>query len=45
MKKTLAEHLGISLTVVDASERFLGLLKGVVDPEKKRKIIGLTFVS
>lgn len=43
--KTLTEHLGINLTVVDAGERFLGLLKGVTDPEKKRKIIGNTFIE
>lgn len=43
--QTLTEHLGINLTVVDASERFLGLLKGVSDPEKKRKIIGNTFIE
>ncbi len=30
--------------IVDASERFLGNLNGVTDPEKKRKIIGETFV-
>jgi GMP synthase (glutamine-hydrolysing) len=29
---------------VDASDRFMGLLAGVDDPEKKRKIIGNTFV-
>ncbi|MBN1850882.1 MAG: glutamine-hydrolyzing GMP synthase [Deltaproteobacteria bacterium] len=31
--------------LVDASERFLGNLKGVTDPEEKRKIIGRTFIS
>ncbi len=45
VKETLAEHLGISLTVVDASNRFLGALKGVVDSEKKRKIIGGLFID
>ncbi|OCL01309.1 GMP synthase subunit B [Glonium stellatum] len=46
VKETLTKHLGINLTVVDASERFLGLLKGVKDdPEKKRKIIGNTFIE
>jgi len=30
---------------VDASERFLGRLRGVADPERKRKIIGETFVE
>ncbi|KAI8904757.1 class I glutamine amidotransferase-like protein [Gorgonomyces haynaldii] len=45
VKKTLQEHLGINLTVADASDLFLGRLKGVVDPEKKRKIIGNTFIE
>jgi len=45
VKETLAQHLGINLTVVDASERFLSGLKGVEDPEKKRKFIGNTFID
>ncbi|AET40623.1 GMP synthase (glutamine-hydrolyzing) Ecym_6241 [Eremothecium cymbalariae DBVPG len=44
VKKTLQEGLGINLTVVDASDEFLSKLKGVTDPEKKRKIIGNTFI-
>lgn len=44
VKKTLCDGLGINLTVVDASDEFLDKLKGVVDPEKKRKIIGNTFI-
>lgn len=44
-KKLLEEKLGINLTVVDASELFLGRLKGVLDPEMKRKIIGNTFIE
>lgn len=43
--ETLTKHLGINLTVIDASEKFLGRLKGVTDPEKKRKIIGNTFIE
>ncbi len=35
----------MDLKVVDASERFLGELKGVSDPEQKRKIIGRIFVE
>jgi GMP synthase (glutamine-hydrolysing) len=35
---------GIRLKVVDASERFLAELEGVVDPEAKRKIIGRLFI-
>lgn len=42
--KTLTEGLGINLTVVDASDLFLGRLKGITDPEKKRKVIGNTFI-
>ncbi|KAK9239892.1 hypothetical protein V1525DRAFT_397052 [Lipomyces kononenkoae] len=42
---TLTEHLGINLKVIDASDIFLGKLKGVTDPEKKRKIIGNTFIE
>ena len=42
VKKTLGQHLGINLTVVEAGELFLSRLAGVADPEKKRKIIGST---
>jgi GMP synthase (glutamine-hydrolysing) len=35
----------LDLRVVDASRVFLRRLKGVVDPERKRKIIGRTFVE
>lgn len=42
---TLTAGLGINLKIVDASEVFLGKLKGVTDPEKKRKIIGNTFIE
>ncbi len=35
----------MDLEVVDASERFLGELRGVSDPEQKRKIIGRVFVD
>jgi GMP synthase (glutamine-hydrolysing) len=45
VKKTLTEDLGIKLTVVDATDLFLGRLKGVTDPETKRKIIGNTFIE
>jgi GMP synthase (glutamine-hydrolysing) len=37
--------LGINLTVIDASERFLAALEGVSDPEAKRKLIGREFVA
>lgn len=45
VKAVLCEKLGINLDVVDASDLFLGRLKGVTDPEKKRKIIGNTFIE
>ena len=37
--------LNANLVYVDASERFLNLLKDVSDPEKKRKIIGAEFIN
>ena len=37
-------NLGMNIIYVDASERFLQCLKGVTDPEKKRKIIGEEFI-
>ncbi len=40
-----ARHFKIDLRVVDASKLFLRRLKGVDDPERKRKIIGVTFVK
>lgn len=43
--KTLTEGLGINLTVVHAEDLFLDRLLGVTDPEKKRKIIGNTFIN
>ncbi|PYI01077.1 GMP synthase [Aspergillus sclerotiicarbonarius CBS 121057] len=45
VEETLNKHLGINLTVVDASKRFLDGLKGVTEPEKKRKFIGNTFID
>ena len=41
----LREHFRLNLTVVDARRRFLDLLRGVEDPEKKRKIIGHAFID
>lgn len=37
--------LGLNLSLVDASSRFLNELKGVTDPEQKRKIIGRVFIE
>ncbi len=44
VKRTFEKQFGIKLIVVDARDRFLNKLKGVVDPEKKRKIIGKEFI-
>ncbi len=43
--QTFAEHMGIRVIRVNAEERFLQALKGVSDPEDKRKIIGRTFIE
>jgi GMP synthase (glutamine-hydrolysing) len=45
VQKTLHKKLGLHLDAVDATDRFLGKLKGVSDPEKKRKIIGNEFIK
>src|SRR5574337_1685440 len=45
VEKAMGEHLGLHLISVDARERFLTRLKGVVDPEEKRKIIGAEFIA
>ncbi|MCG8378657.1 MAG: glutamine-hydrolyzing GMP synthase [Proteobacteria bacterium] len=43
--QTFAEHMGIHVIRVDAEQRFLDQLKGVEDPEDKRKIIGREFIK
>ena len=45
VERTMGQHLGIKLITVRAEERFLAPLAGVDDPEKKRKIIGHTFID
>jgi GMP synthase (glutamine-hydrolysing) len=45
VERTFRAHLGIRLEVVDAAELFLQRLAGVEDPERKRKIIGNTFID
>jgi len=42
--QTAFEQLGVRVVVVDARERFLRKLEGVVDPEQKRRIIGAEFI-
>ena len=41
----LRDRLGLRVVGVDASERFLAQLKGVTDPERKRKLIGAEFIA
>ncbi|MBZ5687670.1 MAG: glutamine-hydrolyzing GMP synthase [Acidobacteriia bacterium] len=45
VQATLRDKLGLHLDAVDATDRFLGKLDGVSDPEKKRKIIGNEFIK
>ena len=42
---TFAEHMGVHVIRVNAEDRFLKGLKGVADPEQKRKIIGNLFID
>jgi len=44
VKRVFGVEQKMNLVAVDASERFLGKLKGVTDPEKKRKIVGEEFI-
>lgn len=43
--KVFKDELSANLIYVDATDRFLNLLEGVSDPEKKRKIIGAEFIN
>jgi GMP synthase (glutamine-hydrolysing) len=45
VQRVFGENFHVRLEYVDASERFLALLKGVTDPEKKRKLIGKEFIN
>jgi GMP synthase (glutamine-hydrolysing) len=45
VEEIFGEALGIKLVSVNATERFLGGLRGVTDPEKKRRIIGGLFIE
>ena len=44
VRKTFEDHFHMDLHYVDAEERFLSKLKGIEDPEEKRKIIGNEFI-
>ena len=43
--RELGEKRGLNVSVVDARRRFLAQLEGVIDPERKRKIIGGEFIA
>jgi GMP synthase (glutamine-hydrolysing) len=45
VEKTLRKHFHMNIICVDASKRFLKKLKGITDPERKRKIIGNEFIK
>ena len=45
VEKTLRKHFHMNINCIDASKRFLNKLKGVTDPEKKRKFIGNEFIK
>ncbi len=42
--ETFSKNMALNLIKIDASERFMEKLKGVSDPEKKRKVIGGEFI-
>jgi GMP synthase (glutamine-hydrolysing) len=45
VEKTFRDHFRIKIDVIDAAHRFISRLEDVTDPEKKRKIIGNTFIE
>ena len=45
VQRVFGENFHVRLKYVDASDRFLALLKGVTDPESKRKLIGNEFIK
>ncbi len=45
VERTMGQHLGIRLITVRAEERFLSALRGVNDPEQKRRAIGHAFID
>jgi GMP synthase (glutamine-hydrolysing) len=44
LRATFEEHLGVNLLMVEAQDRFLARLRGVTDPEEKRRRIGEEFI-
>lgn len=45
VQKTMRQELGLHVVAVDAGQRFLTKLAGVIDPEQKRKAIGNEFIA
>ncbi len=45
VQKTFASHLKLNIRFLDRSAQFLAALENVVDPERKRKIIGRLFIN
>jgi GMP synthase (glutamine-hydrolysing) len=44
VERDFVASTGIKLVTIDASKQFLSALKGIIDPEEKRKIIGREFI-
>ena len=42
---TFRRNLQLNLVYVDASDRFIGRLRGVIDPEEKRRVVGEEFIN
>lgn len=45
LRKVFAEHYQMNIEIIDAKKIFFKALKGIIDPEEKRKIIGRTFID
>ena len=45
VQKTLASQMHLNLRILDQTNQFLACLKNVIDPERKRKIIGRQFIK
>lgn len=45
LRRVFEQHLHLNIVFVDAENRFLTALAGVIDPEEKRKIIGKVFMD
>lgn len=45
LKKVFAKHLNMNIEIIDARDKFLKALRGITDPEEKRKIIGKSFIE